>query len=92
MVHWASVLLSPISDWPCELAYMVPMVTEELKQDSELVGHLVAKQRQLPSPVIADHQRFSRWLRLFRDTARIYMSVLRVFRSILHPNSKKSSS
>ncbi|XP_063830265.1 uncharacterized protein LOC135079544 [Ostrinia nubilalis] len=78
-------LLSPEATWPREPLYTDSSTTSEIK----MVECLVVPSAESPalSPVVADHRRFSRWIRLLRATARAHQSA-KMFRTLLPLNSK----
>ncbi|XP_052759036.1 uncharacterized protein LOC128202501 [Galleria mellonella] len=81
-------LHGPPEQWPREPAIGSPPVLEELKPEHALT-FLLTEEPTVPSPVIANPNRFDRWIRLVRATARAHHCA-KIFRSLLEklPNSK----
>ncbi|XP_059046024.1 uncharacterized protein LOC131841722 [Achroia grisella] len=84
-------LLSPPKEWPREPAVITPLVIEELKPEHALT-FLLTEHPEMPSPIVANHDHFGRWVRLVRATARAHHCA-KIFRSLLKkpPNSKLKS-
>ncbi|XP_063821243.1 uncharacterized protein LOC135071381 [Ostrinia nubilalis] len=88
-----SFLLEPSCHWPCEPSSEVPLSRDdEVKRSatSEIVGQINVQPHELPSPVVADHSRFSEWLRLVRSTARVqqFINLVRLRLNLRRQNSK----
>ncbi|XP_059058080.1 uncharacterized protein LOC131851585, partial [Achroia grisella] len=84
-------LLSPPDEWPREPAVIAPLVIEELKPEHALT-FLLTEHPEMPSPIVANHDHFGRWVRLVRATGRAHHCA-KIFRSLLKkpPNSKLKS-